>query len=581
MQKRLGEYSIHLVFGILILLSIILYKERLFVDASYYFFKAINSGSFHVEHGRLVLAISQIGPLLASFLGLPLKFVMLIASVGNELFYYSVFLLTYYGLKDRIAGIAVLAIHLIGQTWLFYVPMAEIYYGAALMVPFMVILKSNRYKDQKYLLLLFLLQWLIMTSHPLNFSLIAFVLIADFLENKWNSKIYVQIALLALLGLIVQLTAADAYEQDKLSVLSSPVNLNNLLDGTYLKELIIYLLSYYYELVLILIATIIISFKNGKKLSLVILFFFLGAVVLIANYRGIANTNTWYTEIMYAPLVSLVVLFFSFYNLNKQNEKTFVNFISVIILILLPRLAMIWNGGEDLRNRMTQIEYLTDQLQDKGGSKYLIEEENYSRDYSLMTWSNPLDVLMNSALDGAENTISLCTVGEFKFEKNASKLNDSNFIFRRFEVHPNHFLNDSYFELNKEKYTALNTSKEVDDIGRLDSTLTVHLIEEFKSAKAKDSAYVWVKIFNGSGISIPSLPREKIYLSYLWYKDNSLVEGATFKTPLMIDVEGDFIQDIKLAFPKSKGEYQVEIALYLNGKRIGERGKRYKASIED
>ncbi len=581
MLKRLGEYSIHFIFGILIVLSIVLYKERLFVDASYYFFKAINSGFFHVEHGRVVLVFSQIAPLIASFLGLPLKLVMLIASIGNELFYYAIFLLTFYGLKNRLAGIAVLAIHLIGQTWLFYVPMAEIYYGAALMIPFMVILKSKGYKDQKYLLLLFSLQWLIMTSHPLNFSLVVFVLIAEFIENKWNGKVYFQITLLTFFALIVQFTAADAYEQDKISGLSSTANLNNLFDLSYLRDLAIYLLSYYYELVILIILAIVISFKKQKQLALVILLFFLGAIILLANYRGIANTNTWYTEIMYAPLVSLVIVFFVFYILNRHNEKVVVQLLPIILLVFLPRLLMIWNGGEDLRNRMTQIEYLTDQLQEKGGSKYLIEEENYSRDYSLMTWSNPLDVLMNSALDGAEKTISLCTVGEYKFEKNATKLNDSSFIFRRFEVLPNTFLNDYYFELDKEEYVNLNTARTIEDIDRLDTALTIHLLEDLESPKAKDSAYVWVKIFNRSAITIPSLPREKVYLSYLWFKDNNILDETTLKTTLMIDIEEDFIQDVKIAFPESSGDYQVEFALYLNGTRVGEKGKRYKLTVAE
>jgi hypothetical protein len=284
---------------------------------------------------------------------------------------------------------------------------------------------------------------------------------------------------------------------------------------------------------------------------------------------------------MYAPLVSLVVVFFSFYVLNKQNEIVVVQLLPIILIIFLPRLVMIWNGGEDLRNRMTQIEYLTDQLQEKGGSKYLIEEENFTRDYSLMTWSNPLDVLMNSALDGAEKTISLCTVGEYKFEKNASKLNDSCFIFRRFEVLPDSFLKAYYFELNKEEYVNLNTARTIEDIDRIDTALTIHLLEDLENAKAKDSAYVWVKIFNRSAITIPSLPREKVYLSYLWFKDNSLLEEKTIKTPLMIDIEVDFIQDVKLAFPKSIGDYQVEFALYLNERRVGEKGKRYNVTVAE
>src|SRR5690606_12422773 len=150
-------------------MAVLLYKERLFADASYYAFHAINSGFFHVEHGRIVLALSQIIPLIGYYLHLPLQWLLVLSSVGHEVFYYSIFLILIYFIKDLRAALLLILVHLIGQLWLYYSPMLEICYGAALAVLFYSILSNEKYKNDFWLALLLLSQWFVMTSHLENF----------------------------------------------------------------------------------------------------------------------------------------------------------------------------------------------------------------------------------------------------------------------------------------------------------------------------------------------------------------------------------------------------------------------------
>ena len=92
-------------------MSVLLFKERLYADAAYYAFFTVNKGWFHIEHGRTVLALSQVLPLIGYYLGFPLKVLLVLWSFGHELFFYLLFLIILYPLKDRAGAFALLLVH--------------------------------------------------------------------------------------------------------------------------------------------------------------------------------------------------------------------------------------------------------------------------------------------------------------------------------------------------------------------------------------------------------------------------------------------------------------------------------------
>jgi len=57
--------------------------ERLYSDSGYYLARVINEGSFRVEHGRWVLALSQVLPLIGVKLGLPVTALIKLHSLNN------------------------------------------------------------------------------------------------------------------------------------------------------------------------------------------------------------------------------------------------------------------------------------------------------------------------------------------------------------------------------------------------------------------------------------------------------------------------------------------------------------------
>src|SRR5688572_4443550 len=118
----------------LLVASAVFFEERMLADAAFYLSKVINEESFHIEHQRYILALSQLFTLLSVKLHLPLKAVLIVHSIGHVLFFYALFLICRYVLQNRIAGWWILLCQTAGLLHGFFVPMFEVYYAAGLLV---------------------------------------------------------------------------------------------------------------------------------------------------------------------------------------------------------------------------------------------------------------------------------------------------------------------------------------------------------------------------------------------------------------------------------------------------------------
>lgn len=563
-------------------MSIILYKERLFADASYYLFKAINSGWFHVEHGRIVLGISQLLPLLGSYLALPLKVILVFASVGHELFYYAIFLILLYKLKDQSGAVAVLLIHLIGQLWLYYSPMLEICYGAALAVLFYSILRSEKCHKDHWLILLLIVQWFVMTSHLENFLLIAVIVAYDLINRGIKKRVHYAVMGFFLIGLAIEFLTFSSYELAKVSLQNETASITNLAEVSYLADLGKLFISYFPELVAfssVLLLYLILR-KRWKKLCLFIAAIF--ALILAVNRAAFANEFTRYYESMYNPLVFIIVFFFLYeiyQEINPQYKRVFQ---TGVVLIALVRIFWIWDYGKPLQQRSTQMERVVDYAQTVGHSKYLINKENYEKDYSYVAWSNPIETLLYSAIDGKDQSLSIATFDDYYYHNNHRALTDSSYLFRMFEIVDYDFLNPRYFQLKKQPYQRLNNSGFEIPI----EEMAANTLISFSSSNSEiyygsDTTYLSIEIENKNKVKIPSAKEDQVFLSYHIYQNGKEVLWDGLRTPLEVNVFGLFKQDIRFIVPKHRGVYEVVPDIVVEGKAWFNSGKRYKIAVVD
>lgn len=552
------------------LMSVILYKERLFADASYYLFKAINSGFFHVEHGRLVLGISQLAPLLASYLHFPMQWVLIIASMGHELFYYSIFLFLFYRLNDRRGAIAVLLIHLIGQLWLYYSPMLEICYGAALAVLFYALLSKEKYKSDVSLVLLLLIQWFVMTSHPENFILIAVGIGYDYLKRGFQKNIHLTTFLFLCIGFLIEISTFSAYEVGHASQLMTNEtvgNFKNLFSIPYWRGIEETARNFYPDLLILFFVAFYSILKRHAIKEFILFIGSVALLLLMVHATFAANDFNRYNESLHSPLVFIIV-FFAVYESFHWKKKHQMTFFVLCCGIALLRVFWIYDYGKPLRLRMAQMDRLVDYAQNIGGSKFLINSDNYHSDYTSITWANPIETLFCSAIDGKEQSLSIATEGEYKFNKNHKFLNDTNYIFRRFEIEPIDFLNGQYFVFEQGHYHYLNSARLEGDIATLSKNVSVkqdwrHVKEFYKTG---DTALIRLHLHNKNDVYLPSKEDQKLYLSYHLYQNDELIEWNGIRTLLEVDLRGEYWQDMRIALPEEAGLYQIVPDIVVDGK---------------
>ncbi len=567
--ERIFAYSLHALFAILVVLAVVLFKERLYADAAYYAFQTVNEGWFHVEHGRTVLALSQIVPLFGYYLGFPLKVLLVLWSVGHELFFYLLFVLLLHGLKDRAAAIALLLVHLVGQLWLYYSPMYEIAYGSGIAVLFYAILRSGKYQDDKWLILLLLAQWFTMMSHTENFILVFMAMLFHFAEKGWQKRIHLITLGAFAIGLFIEFATFSDYEwSNASSKFDAAASWQNLLNSDYQQKLVTLFVDYYPDLLLMALVAILVLLFKKKWLKLVTLLASFIIVVVAVNNKASAVTFIRYFESMYHPLVFVVAVPFSYALFHGKLTKLTTALLPIVILFLAFRVWWIWDFGEPLRQRMAQWERLVDYAQTLGGDKYIIENQNFEKSYSLPTWANPIEALLLSAADGKEKSLSLITSNDYEFEKNATQLDQANFMFRRFEIKDLDFLNPRFFQLGQADYRSLNLPLKERSIAdyRPQLSLEAQVQLPFRFT-ANDTSYleVLIKQQDKNPKPIPSNLKEQLFLSYHWYKEDQLVEWDGLRTPLEVNIWHAFQQDILVAAPKEAGIYQLQLDLVKEG----------------
>jgi len=580
-MKKLASISnlfMHGIFILLMIMSVVLYKERMFADASYYLFHAINSQWFHIEHGRTVLALSQIFPIIGTWLHLPLKVVVVLGSIGHEFFYYGVFLICLYVLKDKRAALAVIAVHVIGQLSLYWSPMLEICYGAALSLLFYSILQSGKWKDDKWLIFMLVVQWFAMMSHPENFLLIGVGIGYHFLQNGFQKRIHLGSGLFTVVGFIVEVLTFSEYEKGHTQLVGTAQKASslNLLKAEYLQRVMDVFTNYFFDLLLLFaIGLIYMAYRKRWKELLLCLGSAL-LLVVVVNQAQNGDTYSRYIESMYNPLVFIVVFFFVYEVVGFTKRIFHFSAVALLIIISLFRLGWIYQHGEPLRVRSAQLERLIDYTQTLEGTKYNID----SRNIYYATWANPIESLFYSALDGKEETVSLVTSSDIEYGVNEQNLKQELFLFRKFEIEPLSFLNQQYFQLDTGNYILLNSATFKKPIEEYVKNISIELLEQ-ESLKHKESTRFLIKIINDNREPLPSNVDEQLFLSYHWFDEaggQKVWDGE--RTKLEVDVHDSHVQTMTVILPEHEGNFVFVPDLLIEGKQWFNLTQEFKIQVD-
>ncbi|MGZ5243932.1 MAG: hypothetical protein ACXWDO_08150 [Bacteroidia bacterium] len=455
LKKNIYDAIVNLLFLALLALTIVFAEERLLADSGYYLLQVINNESVIIEHNRFILMLSQWLPLMAVKIGLPLKQVILLYSIGHWLFFYLIYLICRYVYKFKEAGFLLVLIQTLGIAAGFFTPMFELYYGAALLVLFAAILYHTPQDISNWILLL-VLEFFAVSGHPFANFLLLFILALHAYQYRLK-YIWLYLAfLLVLIGtFIFKLKTATEYEQGKSMDFFDTLQ-NGVYNAAYLQQLMYFLTKYYMEMLLVFLLPVIYFLIKRMyfPLAIYILTFF-GLLALInVSYYGFEPSR--YQEQVYFPLSFIVAYTFCIFVLKEEKNRTAL--VTFTVAVIIFRMVDIWKEGQYFRNRTETMKSLIDKAQELPGNKFVISEA-YVLKKSKMdpNWSYSIETMLLSA-SNTNKTLTICTDADINFENNKAKIKAGEYLFRRWEIYPVNTLNRKYFNMQETDYFYLNES---------------------------------------------------------------------------------------------------------------------------
>jgi hypothetical protein len=154
-------------------------KERLYADAGYFLVRVIDEEGFHVINQRWLMPLIQWLPLVGVKLGLPLKGITVLYSLGNVALSAGAFLYVHVVLRDRDHALILLATQFVGLAQALFCPVFELYYGAILLITLRALLQSDQRHTRPGQVTAGLLFALIATCHFLGLLVLLMMLVLD------------------------------------------------------------------------------------------------------------------------------------------------------------------------------------------------------------------------------------------------------------------------------------------------------------------------------------------------------------------------------------------------------------------
>ena len=556
---------LHGIFGLMLVMSWHFFKERLYADSAYYIFHSIDSGSFVTANQRIVLALSEIISLAVYYLGGNLHTILITWSVSHVLFYYLLFIIVYHFHKNEAAGIAIILLQVIGQIWLYYSPMLEICYGAALLVVFSVLLEEKKFTVQRWFWLI-ILEILVLTSHPENFVLFFFIVMYDILNNGFRKKVHFTFFVLLIVCIIFKTLTFSEYEGGKLGFMLNPDQnhmYENLWNKKYMEDVFgIFVENYKVLFLFLLLATSAILLRRRYK-TLLLTYFCAGGLIVLVNATNYAREYTRYNESLYYPVVGLLTMVFMLEFYRILPDKTRMVSFAALICISLVYLNGIRNNGEYLKLRTFQIEEIIRVSRESELKKSMVRMENAERDRWFLNWSYPIETLLLSSLSGPGQTVSVMSDEDFNYRDTTIELTPQRFMLRRWEIREDNDLLP-FFNMKTGEYVALNNADTLITDGLLKGKISLDLNVE-KSVCAYSKIYFPVEINNNSTKKIPSLP---VTTNFFHVEISNESQTSSLDIPFDIDIPEHYTEVVSCPATGINKPWQVSVIMKVGGEEV-------------
>ncbi len=461
---RFTKYLGHFIFFLHFLFSIVfVYEKTLYVDAANFIFNIVNSEDFFIAAGRYGCLPPQLFTLAAVKAGLALPSIVLAYSLSYILYYYLLFNIVVYLLKNAEIGLVIAFSLLLCLRHNYFMNHCEMHM-AIIYCLFLVAFMDYYYKYRPfgkalYILLVTLLITLCFFSHPAILFAVIFVLLYKALEeNEMKEvKLYLFALVIGLLVLTKSLfTEQDSYEGNLMSQIFNLKQLWRTLPSVYSVTFLVSRFFSLYFFASVLGAIVLCWYYVHRyywKMVLVagsIAVFLLASVIIY--HEGDADMMM---ERAYSMLVIFVMVPFMKEVFLRANGSR-----SMLLMLLLVGMTAvsfygIFKTGLFYRQRVEYVRDFVKQYEKEPHRKYIVKRSVLDQEKLMVPWGFAFETLIYTSLEGPDHGKTFYVVDDletFEYNKKDKDLFLAVPFWRDWKIED---LNPKYFRLPEEEYTVV------------------------------------------------------------------------------------------------------------------------------
>lgn len=419
LQKKSTEWPWHLMghlfFGVMLLMSLLFYQERMLaMDSAYYAFKVIVHEDFFTGHHRSISYLPQLFPLLGIQLGWSLKAVLMAYSAGFILFYYAAYNILVYLFKNPQAGLF-LALSLgLCMRYKFYGPVGEVVLSIVYMALLMGWLTKPKDKFSNLSAWLDVLigigiASLLHTAHPFititTIICLGFVLI---FQKEWKNLRFWIISLYTGVLLLFSFVFVErnAYEADRADRLAEAWKVLENYNDYYIAEVIssYFDTQYAFPFIVFLLSLVLLvvskRFFTALYLSLSFLVL-LGIIIVMHAYLSSKILIMLDGYLVHLGVIWALPLAFH-WGQQRQGWMTLT-----VAFLLIFSLARINDSKVFFQHRLTYLENALSQHTSPEHPKAVAYLDNFNYEKLWIGWAMSCETLLLSSLEGPSASRSI------------------------------------------------------------------------------------------------------------------------------------------------------------------------------
>ena len=406
----------HLFFGVLLLMSLLYYQERLLhFDAANYTFQLLYFEDFYIGHGRWISAPTQLLPLLAIKLGASLRTVLVIYSASFILFYYLIYLLVVYGFRQAKVGLFLALALCLAMRYKFYGPVGEVILSIGSVAVLLGWLWRGEVLSQlssrwNYVLSFLLMLVLILTGHPFAALSLLFVMGFHWISSAkwWDKEFWIMIgtALFLLGRKYLSLQQEGSYEAGQMDNLQEGVKILSNFQEYYVFDRILHFFDteYAFPFAVFCLCLLILLYKGKWMLTTFLLLSHIGMLLAIMVSFSYLNDPIYILLDGYLSHLGVIWALPMVYVL-LENRGVW----SIVLLVLLLGFGLdrIHQKRAFFQQRTEIIESVMAPGLEDGHKKLLHHMDHFDWQRLWLPWAVGVETLMYTALQGPDQAATL------------------------------------------------------------------------------------------------------------------------------------------------------------------------------